>query len=353
MLRAISLILLLISMPSAALADAASVNLRGRSYRKWTIQLPAPQWFAVGDGVRIRHAGGEKFAARLDGNRLQFDTDGDGEFDRTINPLIDATTQAASARVILEGKTAKGGKLRYAIRLRRDGGDWEWAPGGALAGSIPTPAGPLPVRLIDQNGNGRFDDVGEDAMIVGTSNYAMFLSRTIVVDGQLRRLHVNPAGTALTLTDYEGPTAAIDMTDAFESKAVLLSAIVRSKDGLNSFDVAAFNGPAIVPVGAYRVVSGSLGLGTQRVRIGAGKMKPIELAEGDKHKLHWGGPARAEFAYDRRGGQIQFSPDAIQYYGAAGEEYFNWNPIGKSPQFRIKDLATGAVLKVAILPGSC
>ena len=45
---------------------------------------------------------------------------------------------------------SSGKPFRYAARLRNDADGWEWAPGGAMAGLIPTAAGPVPVKLIDQ-----------------------------------------------------------------------------------------------------------------------------------------------------------------------------------------------------------
>ena len=73
----------------------------------------------------------------------------------------------------------------------------------------------------------------------------------------------------------------------------------------------------------------------------------------EKTFLRTGGPTRAEFAYQREGDEIVFSPAAVWYYGAAGEEYKDWNPVGKSPEFTIKDSNTGRVLASAIFPGTC
>ncbi|MFK7818497.1 MAG: hypothetical protein AB8G99_07255, partial [Planctomycetaceae bacterium] len=139
----------------------SSSSMRYRSYRKWSLNLPAEQWFKVNDGIRISHAGGEKFAATIDGERLQFDTDGDGKIDRTIKALVDRDTNVSTSRVVLAGRTTDGKPLKYAVRLRKDAAGWEWAPGGAMIGSVESSKGPIPVRIIDQNGNGRFDDIGQ------------------------------------------------------------------------------------------------------------------------------------------------------------------------------------------------
>lgn len=334
-------------------ADNMSVSLRYRSYRKWSLNLPAEKWFKVNDGIKLQHAGGDKFVAKVEGERLQFDTDGDGEIDRSIKATVDRDTKVSTARVILTGKTAKGEPLKYAVRLRKDAAGWEWAPGGAMTGTIQTAKGAVPVRIIDQNGNGRFNDVGEDAMVVGTGNDATYLSETVLVGTELRKMAVTPDGANVAMQAFSGKTGKLDLTTSFDAKAVLLSAIIRSRDGKNSFDVASTTGGVEVPAGTYEVVSGTIGLGKQRVKIRQGRMQPIVLAENAKRSLDWGGPVKAEFDFLRVGGQVQFSPNSVWFYGDAGEEYFGWNPIGKSPEFKVKDKISGNVIEVAILPGSC
>ena len=344
------------------------VDLRYRSYRNWSIRLPSEKWFPIKDAIRIGESAGPEsagpesdgpesngavFAVQLDGNDLRFDTDADGELDRTIKPLVDAKTNVSTTRVILTGKEASGKTYRYAVRLRRDAAGWEWAPGSALAGTINTEAGPVPIRIIDQNGNGRFDDFGSDAVVVGTTEFATLLSKTIAVDGQLWNLDVSKDQASIQLSDFDGPTAEIDLKSSFESKAVLLSAVIVSDDGQHSFDVGMIDGAVKVPAGTYSIESGTLGLGDQRVQVLKGRMKPIQLAATSKHTLQWGGPIQSEFQFARSGDQIQFSPNQVSYFGKAGERYVGWTPIGKSPEFKVLNADTGAVLEVAILPGSC
>ena len=72
LLTVISLALVFVVPAFAAKAD--SVDLKYRSYRNWTIQLPSEKWFAVKDGIKIPHAGGDGFAVSLEGNDLRCDT---------------------------------------------------------------------------------------------------------------------------------------------------------------------------------------------------------------------------------------------------------------------------------------
>lgn len=346
------LMFMVMALPGAA-QESETIELRYRSYRSWSIHLPQERWFPVKDGIKIPHAGGEHFAVAFEGNGLRFDTDGDGELDRTIKPLVDPKTNVSTTRVVLSGQTESGDSFRYAARLRNDAKGWEWAPGGALAGIISTEAGPIPIRIIDQNGNGRHDDIGQDAMIVGSSDYASLLSRTVQVGEELLSVQIVDDEKTIKLASYEGPIAEIDMSTSLHSKAVLLSSVIVSEDGQHSFDVGAFEGIVKVPAGVYSIVAGWLGLGEHRVQFVAGRSRPLDLMVDSKTEFDWGGPIEPRFRFVRSGNQVQFSPDQIWYYGRAGEQYTAWNPIGKSPEFKICDADTGAVLEVAILPGSC
>ncbi|GEM_PF-4373983 len=84
MLRLCCFALLFVVVGTAVAADSAAVDLRYRSYRNWTINLPSSGWFELNDGIRLRHANGDRFAVAIEGNSLRFDTDGDGTLDRTI-----------------------------------------------------------------------------------------------------------------------------------------------------------------------------------------------------------------------------------------------------------------------------
>ncbi|MDB4419383.1 hypothetical protein N9250_00835 [bacterium] len=340
-------------MPVCGAEESDSTGLKYRSYRTWSLKLPSEKWFPVKEGIRISHRGGDLFAFEFSGANLKVDSNGDGELDRTIKALVDPKTMVSTTRVILSGKDKAGVPFRYAARLRNDADGWEWAPGGAMVGVINTDAGPVPVKLIDQNGNGKFNDIGSDAMVVGNTDHATMLSTTVFVDDQLQLLSIAEDGRSFRLSAYEGPTSEIDMSTSFNSKAVLLSSVILSADRKHSFDIGAIDGPVRVPAGKYAVVSGVVGLGQHRVEIKAGKMKPLNLMADRSKSFDWGGPVSSEFKFARVGNEIQFSPNTIWYFGKAGEQYTGWHPIGKSPEFKVVDAETKVVLEVAILPGSC
>ena len=80
------------------------------------------------------------------------------------------------------------------------------------------------------------------------------------------------------------------------------------------------------------------------------KGKVVVQADGTT-QVTWGGPINVEFDYARQGGNISFSPAAVWYYGSSGEEYYDWSPPGKSPQFVIKDAKEDRELVVAKFGG--
>ena len=97
-----------------------------------------------------------------------------------------------------------------------------------------------------------------------------------------------------------------------------LSAVVQSGNKRFSFNMAKARQGMKVPVGGYKLVCGEVGLGESRVKMTGGRSKPIGVAKDQTKKVCWGGPVRAEFAYQRRGDKVHLSPDHVWYYGAAG-----------------------------------
>jgi hypothetical protein len=336
---------LLSSAPPAA--DGTEVELSYKSYRTWDIVLPAEQFVRVSGGFGITHCKGERFAAKLDGTALEIDTDGDGKVDTTVVGKQDDLGNR-SARVTLRGETRDGKPFTYSARLVDTGTGWHFAASGAMVGKI----GETRVQLIDQNNNGRYDDFGEDAMIVGRSKFATFLSRVVNVGGELHTLQIAPDGSSLTHAPFQGEVGVLDLRTGLETKGKLLSAIVRSADGDVCFDLARAKEGLRVPSGTYSLHSGKFGLGQASAYVRAGRMASIEVAAGEPTVLDWGGPLQGEFKYVRSGGEVVISPADVTYFGKAGEEYRIWDPVGKSPEFTIKEVKAGTELAKAMFPGS-
>jgi hypothetical protein len=320
-------------------------DLTPKAYRTWRIDLPGDAFRTVSGAIPIPHAHGAGFTAEARGAGLALDTDGDGQVDRVVEGTLDTATGVASARVTLSGRSADGAAFTYPVRLESTGGVWKWAAGGALEGQL----GATAVRVVDLDGNGRYGDVGRDAIVVGDGDVAQLLGEAIHVDGRLVQLTLD--GTTAEVAAFEGETGVLDVRTALAAKGVLLAAVVVSEDGKHSFELSA--GAATVPVGRYRVLNAKLGLGEARVVADTASMKPIEVAQGATAAVQWGAPIAASFAVQRSGEGYVLDPRHVTYVGRGGEQWIGWNPIGKSPSFRVKEKTTGEVLVDFVFPGSC
>jgi hypothetical protein len=345
-------IVFLISISALTLASpalgvelsAVSADLSFKPYKDWEILLPAEQFVGVAEGIRLPHAGGDSLAVRLEGTVLYVDRDGDGECEAKIEPL----ERGKTALMVLRVADGDGADKSYAVRLSSDG-KWSYSASGAMVGEI----GGTRVQLIDQNNNGRYDDFGADAMIVGRGKSASFLSKVVNVDGELFTLAVEPDGSRIDCTPYDGPIGTLDLGSEHTSKARMRSVVVTSTEGTHSFEVSRSKGGLKVPAGEYSVHSGRVVLGKSRARLRTGRARSFKVEAGESTTLPWGGPVKAEFDYHRSGDAITIGPLDIWYYGRAGEEYSNFMPLGSSPNFAIKDKKTGEVLVNAKFPGNC
>jgi hypothetical protein len=327
--------------------DAEAIALEFKTYRDWDIVLPAEQFARVSGGFSSVGCSGEEFAAKLDGTGLKIDTDGDGKPDTTLTGKEDDAGNK-SAMVTLRGRAKDGKQFTYSARLVDTGKGWTFAASGAMVGRI----GETKVQLIDQNNNGRYDDFGEDAMIVGRGNVACFLSRAVNVGGDVFGISVSADGSELTYEPFAGEVGTLDMKSELDCKAKLMSAIVRSADGQYSFDLARVREGLKVPAGTYTFQSAKLGLGESVAYVRPGRIGRIEVSADEPTALAWGGPLRGEFKYAQAGGQVMISPADVTYFGRAGEEYFIWDPVGKSPEFSIVERKAGTELTKAMFPGS-
>ena len=312
----------------------APVELSHRRYREWTIELPAESFTAIGNGIRL--GDDRTFAAELEGTNLLLDLDGDG--------VTDVRIEGDKGSALL--RTEDG--FRYAVRLARGANGWSYAASGSMSGKL----GNTRIAIIDQDNDGIYGEVGVDAILIGRGKVATWLGDTLNVDGVLHTLKIDADGSVIELEPYSGPTGQLTVRDGFNGDGKILSAVVRSEDGRQCFDLAAAPGSVSVPVGNYRIDSGKVGMGTMAVTIGGGSSASMTVEADGSQEFEWGGPVRAEFTFQRRGDQVGFSPDQVWYYGTMGEEYQKWFPVGKSPIFVIHDQQTKAEVARAMFPGS-
>lgn len=331
----LSSLALCVVLPAIDLAGGAETELAlsTKVHRKWKFRLPAETWHKVGNGIRLAGSSERVFKAQLDGTSLALDVDGDGELDTKIAP------EGGVVLLVADGR-------RTALRLRSQPA-WSYAPASVQTCKIEG----TKLRLIDQNNNGRFDDIGEDALIVGSGKSASFLSEVIHVRGQLLRIRVSPDGKTLRYSAYEGETSKVAIALASEGR--LLAAVLKSTDGRYSFDLSRAKAGMSLPSASYVLQSGLLSLGGNTVRVRGAASKALALRAGESAELKLGAPVRVSFDFEREGGKCHFRPDAIFFHGRSGEEYFDWKPLGKSPKITIDDAVKNKRLAEVIFPPNC
>jgi hypothetical protein len=216
-------------------------------------------------------------------------------------------------------------------------GGWKFAASGVMAGKIKG----VEIRLIDQDTNGKYDDYGKDAMIVGNGNAACFLSRVVNLGGSLYNLEVSADGAEVSVTPFAGEAGTLNLSSSFQTQGTLESAVVQSTSGDYSFNLADQKKGMLVPAGEYRIEYGTVMSGSESVRIRAGKMQPLAVKAGETIAPQWGGPLEGKFTWTHENGILTIKPENLFYFGKAGEEYFNWKPDGQPPTFVVKDAKTG------------
>lgn len=336
----------------AAAAESQVVPLTPKPLRKWGVILPEERFSPIGSGIVVAAGGqdltlaegeqGVRRSAVAEGERLRVDLDGDGK----TEALVEGTT----AFLTLACKSSSGADVSYSVRVRRlPAQPFEYSCGGAMAGVLDG----TEIRLFDQDLNGSYADVGVDAMIVGKGNVASYLSRIVTIGAKMWSIEIAADGSSLSATPFLGDSGVLDLASGFVSKAKLAGAIVRSDDGEYSFELAAAKQGQRVPTGRYQLVTGRLALGEARATISTGRTVPFEVTKDAVVRPTWGGPVSAEFAAVRSGAELGFTPWDIWYYGALGEEYGGFMPLGESPDFTVTCRTTPEQILHVKLPGNC
>ncbi|NQU48105.1 MAG: VCBS repeat-containing protein [Planctomycetes bacterium] len=332
----ISALLALSILPPNGLTEPVTVALAPKRHRDWKIELPAESFVPVGNSIQLAGSG-LKFAVSMQGTNLSIDLDGDG--------ISDTVIEGDEGSALLRNNNG----FRYAIRLLRNENGWSYASSSTMNADW----NGARISVIDQDNDGVFGEVGEDAILIGRGRVATWLGQSIVINGELVQIDVAKDGSQLTVSPFQGVTGRLRLADSFQGDGKVLSAVIRSADGKNCFDLAGQTGAVEIPTGRYRFYSGKVGLGQMAVHVSSGKSQTIDVAKGSEASLSWGGGVNAEFGFQRQGDQVAFSPQDIRYFGSQGEEYSNWFPVGKSPVFIIKEADTKQEIARAMFPGSC
>lgn len=314
-----------------------STKLSHKAHKQWDYVLPAERWHKV-DGV-IALPGGLEFETKAVGPlKLQVDTNADGRVDKDV--------KGQGGFLTLSAKDSSGEAFRYSIRFRNvAAGKWEWATGSSMTGKVD---GTL-VHIFDQDGNGHYNDYGVDAIAIGSSTSASLLSKVISIDGSLFDFEIQADGSNAKASAYQGPTGRLGVDQDYEARGKLTAAVFRSGD--LSFQVAGDKKGLLVPVGRYQLVSGRVERGSASASMRRGHMVPTVVTENETSQVEWGEKLEGQFDFKQTGEKVTVQSN-FAFFGAAGEEYFDFQPRGKGPKIVFKDQKRGRSLKEGRFPES-
>lgn len=294
-------------------------------FNEWPIFMPADPFVKARKGtLKIQdHSFRFGWSDDISPRGYVLDHDSDGDMDLPVRSYLRTVVE-------LKWKAPDRSKKSYAIRfLRRDPNqrsekvytDSMWyASAGVMEGKILG----TKIRLVDGNGNGRFDEFGADAMCLGSCDVASFLSPTIHVKGELYRIQVTPDGSEIQWDPLDEETGLLDVTSGYNSKGHLAGVVIAGISNGLSFEVAETGKPIRLPVGRYRVVGGKIERGNQTARFRGNEMPPFEVSTGETTALEWGGPLTAKFEVTEDDGRLLVKPGSITLVGESGEEYYDW-----------------------------
>lgn len=304
---------------------AESSALKHRPAQKWDVILPSESWRPV-SSLDVPHDGEHGFHAEKDGLSLSVDTNADGVLDKKI--------KGTKGFLVLKGKHVDGSALHYGIRVRLAGNRYEYSASGAMTGSVRG----VSLKLIDQNNNGIYNEYGVDAMVVGKSKAACFLSSIVNLKGELYELSVAEDGQEVTTTPWTGETGTLNLRKGLRIPGKLRSAVVSSDghDRAMSFQLAGNPNGLKVPVGSYRLTGGFAEKGGDTAMLRHGVMEALEVSHDSVTAPTWGAPLVAEFDFTRDGGEVTVQPK-VRFLGRGGEEWHTLLPDAKSPKLAFYD----------------
>lgn len=334
--------LLAVGLATSAMAQDGKQTeaLSFKAFRKWSFITPQQEWTPVTtEGIKVKHPNGEFFAAEKDGLKLSVDTTCSGRLNKDV--------KGAKGYLVLQSKGEDGKTFRYAVRLQGSAKEYKYVSSCGMVGTV----GGVPVMLIDLNNNGIYNEYGKDGLIVGKGKSAGYLSRVISHDDKLYNLEVSEDGSEASVTPYEGESGTVNALSDYSARGKLVNAVITDSTGKISFNLADSK-ELRVPVGEYTIAAGLVTKGSYSARIRQGKMRPVKVEADKVVKLKWGAKVTAEFTHSVAGKDVKIEPNAVHYFGAAGEEYYDFVPGAKSPKFLVYDKATHKQLGKGIF-GMC
>lgn len=214
--------------------------------------------------------------------------------------------------------------------------------------------------LIDEDKNGKYNEIGTDLIVFGKSPYGVPLSKIVSINKKLYECKVAPKGDRISLTPYEGKYGILDFISNFKCQSKLDYAILN----LDNICIDVANDKNILlPCGAYQLWLGYITEGTSHVAIKQNEMGSIEIREEFEKEgqrkptaIKWGAPFRIDFQFTVKYNEVTVPCASLKVFGSANEEYFNFFP-SLLPQVEVIDskghlVAKGAFKGIATMGGA-
>ena len=178
---ALSLAAMVVTGGIHAQGEVQKAQLKFRALKNFNCIMPLETWNKVSGSIALPHARGEGFVTRKDGVKLHVDTDGDGKTDDFVQGVGG----------YLRFKSKKDGEtFQYAVRFKGGNGTYTSSTSCSMTGSV----GGVPIQLFDLNGNGQYNEVGTDGLIVGKGKAASYFGEIISFKDKLYKLTADAAG---------------------------------------------------------------------------------------------------------------------------------------------------------------
>ncbi len=165
------------------------------------------------------------------------------------------------------------------------------------------------ITVIDDNCNGSYSDVGEDAVIVGNGLMAAPLGSTVLLDGRPHGIQVSQSGQTMVLTPVKDFKQGVAMVSKREGHRLLIGAVLKGPSG--GYHVIGDRGPMLLPIGNYTFLFASLGNPVAgQFALLEGKSLTLTVKEGNKVAfLKFGRPElKVSATYDPVKDRVDIAP---------------------------------------------
>lgn len=255
--------------------------------------------------------------------KIQLDGDGDGTYESQIKSEFQA----------LKVRCPDGSEGPYYFRLRRDKDVYLFGRACIAVGKLDD----TPITFVDENNNGLYGDSAADAVRIGASPIAQYVSEVVNVKNKLYYLKVNQSGTKAWYKPYDGPSGTIDLATKYKGNSKPL--FVMLQQGEIIIDAAAKD--TVLPVGQWSLFEGLVGPSMyQCAKMKPGRMAPIEVKKDAPTSLAWGMPGIIDFSCTKNGNQLKIPFSSAHMYGQGGEEYVNFRPKAFTPNVHVVEEAS-------------